>query len=207
LPSRLVVGGPDGGSAALPVGGEIDVRAWADQADLPYLGGHAQFRMGSYGISSSSFSAVARDVLTNTELDLLGRYPVDVNGERYWIGAKVGVHDNDFMAFEGCLDPGCQIDTSPVNVVGLALGAEVGADVGPVSFVGGYTLGLAQFSQPYSNALDLDLGYAVAGPVYVDAGFSMLARSIVLKGADTGLDRGSLNDSQAIFKLGAGVAF
>jgi hypothetical protein len=35
----------------------------------------------------------------------------------------------------------------------------------------------------------------------------MLARSIVLKGADTGLDRGSLNDSQAIFKLGAGVAF
>ncbi|MEQ1505607.1 MAG: invasin domain 3-containing protein, partial [Myxococcota bacterium] len=210
LPSRLAVGGPDGGSPASPVGGELDLRMWGDGIELPALGVHGQVRLSSYGIAAAVFDDVARDALTNVEIDLLARYPFDVAGDRYWVGGKAGFHYNDFLLFTGCLDVGCTVAYEPVTIPGLGIGAELGAEVGDLYLVGGYTLGLAQGSEPYSNGLDVDLGYefvdAGVGGLFADLGFSMLTRSVVLEGQDSGLARGSLDDSQMMVKLGVGFS-
>ncbi|MEQ1569987.1 MAG: hypothetical protein ABMA64_30415, partial [Myxococcota bacterium] len=207
LPSRLAVGGPDGGSPASPVGGEVDLRAWGDPIGAAGLGLHGQLRLGSYGITAAEFGAVARDLLVNTELDLLARYPFAAGGDRYWVGVKGGLHVNDFMLFEGdCVDPGCPIETTTLQVPSLSGGIEAGADVGRLSLLAGYGFGLAQLRQPYASAVDVNLGYTFSGPWYADLGFSMLTRSIVLEGADSGLERGTIDDAHTMLKLGIGVA-
>lgn len=207
LPSRLAVGGPDGGSPATPVGGEADLRVFGDAIGVPWVGGHGQLRAAGYTITSAAFNGPASDMLVNAELDLLLRYPFQVGRDQYWVGAKGGFHDNDFMVFTGCLDPGCQVKFEPVNVTGLGVGAEIGADVADrLHLIAGYTLGLAGGTDPYANAIDLDLGYEAIDRLFFDLGFTSLSRSVVIEGADSGLPRGTLTDANMIFKLGAGIA-
>lgn len=206
LPSTFSVGGPDGGSAASPVGGEVDLRAWGDPAGLPFLGVHGQFRFTSYGIEAPALQGEVDDVLYNTSVSLLGRYPFDVGGDRYWVGGKVGFQLNDFLLFQGCLDPGCEVSFDPLSAPSLGLGAELGAELGDLFLVAGYTGGLARATQPYANAVDVDLGYGFLENVYADLGFSVLSRTVRLVGIDSELERGSLSDSQMMFKLGVGVA-
>ncbi|MCB9689556.1 MAG: hypothetical protein H6735_31250 [Alphaproteobacteria bacterium] len=207
LPSRLAVGGPDGGSPAAPVGGEADLRVFGDAIGVPWVGAHGQIRAAGYTITSSAFNGPASDMLINAELDLLLRYPFQVGRDQYWVGAKGGFHDNDFMVFTGCLEPGCQVKFEPVNVTGLGIGAEIGADVADrLHLIAGYTLGLAGGTDPYANAIDLDVGYEAIDRVFFGLGFTSISRSVVLEGADSGLPRGTLTDANMIFKLGAGIA-
>ncbi len=205
LPSRLAIGG-DAGAPALPLGGEVDARIWGDEHGLSFIGVHGQLRGAAYSISSEVFSEPTRDVLLNAELDVLARYPFTVGADQYWVGAKGGFHANDFSYYEGCLEAGCSVTYAPQTVTGLGVGAEIGADVGRAFLVAGYTLGLASATQPYSNAVDLDLGYEVVDRVFVDLGFTSLTRSVVLRGADSGVDRATLSDANTIFKLGLGFA-
>jgi hypothetical protein len=205
LPSTLAVGGPDGGAPASPFGGELDVRAWGDEvADLPYIGVHGQVRAASYGIAAEQFADVASDVLYNVELDLLARYPFESGSDLYWVGAKAGFHYNDFILFTGCLEADCTVNFEPLGVPGAALGVELGAEVLDLYLIGGYTFGLAQFSKPYSNAIDVNIGYGFLDNVFADLGLSMLTRTVLLEGQDSGLERGELSDSHLMIKLGAG---
>ncbi len=204
LPSTLVVGDPDG-SAALPVGAELDARAWGDEvADLPYIGVHGQFRFASYGIAATEFASVARDVMYNLELDVLGRIPIRVDEDLYWIGGKAGVHFNDFILFTGCLEPDCEVNFEPLGVTGLGVGAEVGAEVMDLYLIAGYTSGFAQFTKLYSSAIDINLGYGFIEHAFADLGLSMLSRQVSLQGEDSGLQRGEISDSHLMFKLGVG---
>lgn len=208
LTAALRVGGPDGGSAATPVGGEVDLRAWGDAIDAPYLGLHARARFASYGIASTAFDGVARDVLNNVDVEFAGRLPFDLltGGDRYWVGAKLGFAYSDFLLFTGCLDQGCVVAYEPIGVAGLGFGPEFGVELDAFHLIGGYTVGLASGSEPYSNAFDVEAGYEVVERVYVDLGVGVTSRTVVLQGADSGLARGQLTDSQMMAKLGVGFA-
>ena len=134
------------------------------------------------------------------------RYPYEVGGDQFWVGGKAGFHYDDFMVFTGCLQPGCVVSFDPLSMPGLGLGAELGAELDTLYFIGGYTHGLANFIMPYSSTVDANLGLEVIENGFVDLGFSWVARSILLQGVDSGMERGQLTDGQVIFKLGAGIA-
>jgi hypothetical protein len=206
LPTKLAVGRGDAGGPAAPLGGEFDLRAWGDSLGVPYVGVHGQARFSRYGVQAEAFGGTANDILPSVNIDVLGRYPLDLAGDRYWVGAKAGFHYTDFLSYQGCLEPGCQVRTTPVPVAGLGLGGELGAEIGPLYVVGGYTLGLANASKPYANAVDLNVGYAFVDHFFADLGFGMLTRQVVLQGTESGLDRGALTDSQLMLELGVGFS-
>jgi hypothetical protein len=206
LPTTLAVGRGDAGGPAAPLGGELDLRAWGDALGVPYVGVHSQARFSRYGVQAEAFGGVASDILPSVNLDLVGRYPLDLAGDRYWVGAKAGFHYTDFLTYNGCLEPGCQVRTLPVGVAGLGLGGELGAEIGDLFVIGGYTLGLANGSKPYANAIDLNVGYAFVDHVFADLGFGMLTRQVVLQGTESGLERGALTDSQLMLELGVGFS-
>lgn len=207
LNRSLSVGG-EAGSPASPAGFELDGRVWLDAANVPYLGFHAAMRNTWYSIQSASFATPATDQLFNAEIELLGRVPFDVGAERFWVGAAAGFHYDDFIFFEGCIDqPGCSVGYAPLSVPGLGLGPELGAEIGRVYVVGGYTIGLANFSQPYRNAFDLNVGVRVVGSAFVDVGFGTVTRRVDLVGAESLTVRGQLSDAQMMLDLGVGVGF
>lgn len=206
LPATLAVGG-QGGSAASPAGLEFDGRLWFDAVDLPWLGVHATTRATWYSIEADIFEQAATDSLLDIELDVLGRVPVELGSDLVWFGGRAGFRYDDFVVFEGCLEAGCTLGYSAVGVAGLGLGPEVGGELGRLFFVGGYSLGLARGTQPFSHSLDLEVGFHVVDPIYVDLGFSSVSRRVELRGADSDLLRGDVSDAQMLGRLGVGVAF
>ena len=82
----------------------------------------------------------------------------------------------------------------------------MGAELGSLHFIAGYGMGLAGFTRPYSNIVDVDVGAEIVDHVFIDLGFSWVDRNVILEGAESGLERGTLNDEQLVFKLGAGFA-
>ncbi len=202
LPRSLEVGGDS--SPATPGGVELAARAY--HPDIPYVGGQVSFRAANYSIDAAQFSQPANDWLYDVQANILGRYPFDVGADQYWVGAKAGFHYDDFMIFTGCLDPGCEVNFDPLALAGLGIGAELGAEIGDLFFVGGYTQGLAQASVPYSNTVDAEIGYEVIENGFVDLGFNWINRYVLLEGADSGEGRGEVADNQLVFKLGVGVA-
>jgi len=204
LPQQLVVGGASGGRAATPVGAEINARMWVP--DIPYLGAVANVRFSRYAIAAAEFNGEAPDWLNDIQVDVVGRYPFDVNGDQYWVGGKAGVHYNDFMIFTGCLDPGCQVNFDPLGLVGLGIGVEAGLEVSGLFAIAGFTEGLASFTVPYSTAVDANVGYQLHTNAFVDLGFTYMNRALILEGTDSGLDRGELSDGQIMGKIGAGFS-
>ena len=80
------------------------------------------------------------------------RAPFRAGDDMFWAGARAGFHYDDFIFFEGCLDqPGCEIGYRPLGVPGLALGPELGAELGPAFVVASYTFGFANGTSPYLN--------------------------------------------------------
>ena len=205
LPSTLTFGG-DGGAAASPAGIEADLRAWLDEVGVPYLGFHGKLRSSWYAVEADIFDAPASDSLLTLGFDVVGRYPFDTAGDRFWIGAKAGVAYDDFILFEGCLDPSCTLEYSSLGVASLTLGPELGAEMGPLFLVAGYGFGLANFSQPYRHAVDVNLGVHFIDNAFVDVGFSSVSRRVDLLGADSGVQRGELSDSQMLGTFGVGFA-
>jgi hypothetical protein len=203
LNTSLAVGPPDGGRAAGPVGYEVDARVWVPS--VPYLGFHGSFRSTYYQIDAAPFSSPAKDWLNDLRLDVDGRYPFEVGAnDQLWIGAKAGFRYNDFMLFKGCLEPSCQVEYSAVGLPGFAVGPEIGAEIGNGYVIGAYEGGFANFTTPYSNAIDLDVGYDLYDGLIGDLGFGWSTRTVLLQSADKGEDRGTLSDQQILVRLSLG---
>jgi len=207
LNRALTVGG-GAGSPASPAGFEVDGRLWLDPASVPYVGVHASLRNTWYSIRSDAFDEPARDQLLQGGIDLLLRYPFQPGNDTFWLGARGGFHYDDFIYFEGCVDqPGCAVGFKPLSVPGLAVGPELGAEIGPAFVIGSYSFGLANFTQPYRHAFDLDVGLELAGPLFAEIGFGAVSRRVELVGASSDTVRGQLNDAQMLFDVGLGVGF
>ncbi len=207
LPDALAVGGDTGGRAATPLGAELDATGWFDVIDLLDVGFHANFRMTRYAIASSAFSDPISDSLYNIEVDAAARVPIAIGSDQLHAGIRAGFKYDDFMVFRGCLDPGCTVDYGPVGVPALALGLEIGAEIEKAYIVAALTEGFGNFTQFYSTTVDANVGYNFHRNVFADVGFTGVFRSVDLQGADSGLTRGSLADSQIMAKAGVGVSF
>jgi hypothetical protein len=203
LPQPLSVGGEGGGTPAAPMGAQLGARAWF----VDYFGASATFRSTWYAIQAANFNEPAPDWLYDADVSVHARYPFDVGDDQFWLGAKAGYRYNDFLLFTGCFDDGCIVSFEALGVHGLGVGGELGAEVGPFFLLGGYTHGLANFSTPYSSTVDVDLGWAFVEHVFADIGFTSSSRSVTLQGADSGLTRGEIRDSQLVFRGGVGVQF
>ena len=59
---------------------------------------------------------------------------------------------------------------------------------------------------PYSQTVDLDVGYHIIDPLFVNLGFSNLSRRVELQGDTDGTLYGTLSDNQLGFRLSVGYA-
>jgi hypothetical protein len=201
LPSTLSVSGAD---SASPWGFEADGRAYLPM--LPYLGLRGSFRATAYSIAAGAFEGEAKDWLYDASFDVLGRYPFNVGSDMFWVGGRAGFRYNDFMVFTGCLTEGCTVSYEPLALPGIGVGAEGGAEIGIVYIVTGYTHGFANATVPYLSQVDFNAGVQVHDNVFIDAGFTSVSRKVVLRGQDSGIDRGELADGQFMGKLGVGFS-
>ncbi|MEZ4318119.1 MAG: invasin domain 3-containing protein [Myxococcota bacterium] len=200
LPRSLVVGGPDGGSPAGLAGIEADARAWF----LPYVGAHVGFRSTRYSISAETFSDPAPDWITHLRADAAVRYPFAVGSDQFWIGASGGFQLDDFIVFKGCLEPGCEVTYEPLTLPGLEVGAELGAEVGPLFFIGNVSRGFAFATVGYRTGVDVDIGYEVHENVFVDLGGAFISRRLRVEGDTSGTEFGQLEDTQLVGRLSVG---
>jgi len=173
------------------------------------LGLHAGYRATYYGITTEAFAGqVARDALNNLEIDGLVRLPLDLESNRFWVGGRIGLHLNDFIYFTEERDESAVVYRySTLLVPSLALGAEVGGEVGPVYFTGGVVRGLAYARNGYSTGLDVNVGYDIADNVAIDVGLATMRRGIDVVGSESGEVRGQLEDGHTLFKAGLGLSF
>ncbi|MBX2796694.1 MAG: Ig-like domain-containing protein [Myxococcales bacterium] len=200
------VGGAAGGSPASPYGGELDARAWGDELGLAALGVHVSGRLTSYAIDAPAFGEVINDTLGQLELDVLGRLPLDLGGNRFWLGGRAGLHRADFITFESCTEADCDVNVQPLGASALGLGAEVGADVGRLYLLAGYSGKFAGLELPYANAFDAEVGVTLVRYLYLSGGLGVISRSADLVGVQSEARRGVVEDSQILFRLGAGFA-
>lgn len=196
--------GNGNGAGARAAGGSIGATVWVP--DLEYLGFQGHLRFLAYSVESGAFDGTAADWLYDGGLFAIGRYPVDIDGGRVWAGGRLGFTYDDFLVFEGCLDPGCQVDFSTISTPGLGIGPRAGLEMGPVLGEIGYTGGLAAGSRPYRNAFDLEVGARVADPLTVEASLDIIGRAISLAN-DGGDVRGTIRDNQTVIGLGLGAVF
>lgn len=204
LPSTLSMGGQGSGGPATPLGFEVDARAWLPA--VPYVGARASYRGSSYSMLVPGFGRPVDDWLNNVQVELLGRYPFDVGADRFWVGARAGLHSSNAQLFQGCIEQGCQVEVSSIPFHALGLGGEIGAEFGQLFFTGAYVHGFLRGTVPFSQAVDIDLGYDVTQDVSVNIGFSSLSRKVSIQGSESGTIFGEVQDSQLIFKLGMGFA-
>ena len=108
--------------------------------------------------------------------------------------------------YTGSLESGV-VNYSNFLVPSLDVGAEIGAQVGGLGVIAGFTEGLAYFSVPSRTAIDFDVTYDVADPLYIHGGFGVQTRRLPVISSTTDIEQGVLTDGQLMFTLGAGVAF
>ena len=164
--------------------------------------------MRYYQYSDSLISGGAgqlRDVLPTPDGGFIAvgaAYGVSHNGQSY--GQDAWVIKVDSM---GCLEPGCDVEWDSLLLPGLEVGASIGAEFGPVFFIGSYNQGLASATIPYRAAVDADVGVEVHKNVFIDLGLGFVSRQLLVRGADTESEYGQLSDTQWVGRLSLGVQF
>jgi hypothetical protein len=209
IPARFSIGrGVPGAKPAGTTGVELDGRAWL----FDYLGGHLTARFSRYSFTSEVFSRPLGDWITHLRASLNGRVPIRLpsSGGRenlVWFGVHGGAQVDDFLVFEGCIEPGCTVEYGSILVPAIELGADVGAEVGPLHVVASIDQGWAGGSVPFRFGFDLEAGYAVTQQFTVGAGASGVVRQIAIQGADSGRQFGGIVDGQYMGRLFVGLQY
>jgi len=207
LDDIFAIGGPVGGKNATPMGFEADGRAWLPM--FPYVGAQVHYRAAYYGITASIFGdSVAHDALHDFRVGLIGRYFFDFADTRLHAGARAGFHLNDLIYFseQPNTDPQ-QYRYDTLIVPSLALGAEIGADVGKFYGVVGFDRELAYGSGAYAWTGDLTVGYDITNNLTVDLGVETMQREMNLVGDPSEALLGTVTDGTWLARAGLGLAF
>lgn len=215
LPGPILNQTVDVGSATgstLPYGIEFDARVWSDPLGIPYVGVHVQARTSQYEHVYTEFAEgveiTANDALNHIDVDFLGRYPVSFDEHRLWVAGGVGFRAEDFLVLEGCLAPGCELALVDIPRTSWGLRAEASAEMfGHFGALIGYRADFVADVQHAAHLADLELSYIFADHISIHLGGAYLQRFTRLLGANSGVVRADINDSQWILKLGVGARY
>ncbi|MCO4746451.1 MAG: Ig-like domain-containing protein [Proteobacteria bacterium] len=202
LPDRFSVGASSGPNA-MSLGFDVDARAWF----IKYIGAEVHVRSTFHGVQAAVFGdQVAPDTLMLVEAHGLARYPFQAGSNSFHIGARAGVGVSDFIYYSGDADGGV-VDYANFVVPSLDLGAEIGAQIGDLGLLAGFTEGLAYFSVPSRTSIDIGATYDITDPIFIHAGFGVQSRKLPVIGNNTGDEQGVITDGQLQGTIGAGIAF
>ncbi len=195
-------------------GFQAAARVWVP--GLPYLGANVEVRAGRYTLAPEPLcKALGRpcsdaepvgDWLVDAKVLAAGRYPFDVGGSQFWVGAQAGWSQSDVQAYK-VIDNAIELDQ--ISISSLAIGPEVGVEVGENLFFHTYFLEhLAGFTTPYNTQFGVDGGYAFGSgeglAPYLAAAYDFSARKVGVENAG-GDPVGEISDGQHAVTLSVGI--
>ncbi len=194
-------------------GFQVAARVWVP--GIPYVGADVEVHAGNYTIDPAPLCArlgrpcegtdSVGDWLVEARILGAGRYPFDVGSTQFWVGGRVGATMSDIQAYK-VLEGEIQLEQFPIW--SLAIGPEVGAEIGENVFVHTYFLeNLAGGTSPYNTQFGVDGGYAFGSGLvkpYVSAAYDLSIRTLSIENQG-GEQVGELQDTQHAVTISVGV--
>ncbi len=147
------------------------------------------------------------DWYTTTRAVVVGRYPFEVGSSQFHVGLRAGVSESDVQVFTVISDA---INLDQLALVGLAAGAELGADLKfgqqNVFFVTHFTENLAGGTTPYNHEFGAEIGWAILDPMFVSASYDLAIRTAQVQN-DKGAIVGQIDDTLHGGTIAVGVQF
>lgn len=194
---------------------QVAARAWVPS--LPYIGADVEVRAGRYTLDPAPLctklgrpcadAGAVGDWLVEAHVLAAGRYPFDVGASQFWIGARAGWSQSDMQAYK-VVNNAIELEQLPIS--SLAVGPEVGAEIGENVFLHTYFLeSLAGGTNPYNTQFGVDGGYTFGSGggmrPYVSAAYDFSVRKLGV--LNSGGDQvGELQDTQHAVTISAGVS-
>lgn len=209
LDSSVTVGG-EGQPSGTPIGAEVQAKAWLDAVGLPYIGFDGGYRLSAWSLTAPEFGGVEiNDVIQHGHIEVAARYPyVFGEGSQFYLAARLGAEFSDFLYFTGSFDnDDARYET--LVVPAFRFGGEVGVDIGPFYARAAVLQSLQGTAIPFATTVDVNLGYDIAGPLFVDVGLLYQSRSSTVFADRDGVlvALGALTDDQVLGRVGLGVGF
>lgn len=198
--------------SALSQGFNVNGRLWLPM--VKYLGAEVQAKSTRYSLDPAALCAAlgrpcadsgnVGDWVTDVRGLIVGRYPFESGKSQFWVGARVGYDLSDVQAIQSKSN---SVDLTQVPISSLAVGAELGANIGPkVFFHTDFTEYLAGGTTPFDTTFNVEAGYAFLDNLYLSAALDIGIRKIdVLSSNDEKI--GEVSDSLMGGTASLGVQF
>ncbi len=186
--------------ASVTHGFSVNGQVWLPM--VKYLGADVALSSNRYGLDPSSLctalgkpcadSSTVSDWVTDFNAVVVGRYPFEAGANQFWVGGRVGYDSTDVQAIQSKKS---SVDLTQIGVNSLAVGAELGANIGPKVYLHtDFTEYLAGGSAPFDSTFNLSGGYTIIDHVYVGLAFDMAIRKIDVLTSE-GVKLGEVSDS------------
>ena len=202
LEQTMAVGG-DAGPNAMPAGFELGFRGHFHEN----FGLEASFRSTFYSITAEEFQGqTAPDSLLVGQAVALARYPFAMDNSVFSVGARLGLHFDDFIVFTGSVEDNV-IEYSGLGMPALVMGAELGLELDAMRLSASLSEGLARFALPYATEFKVSADFELGDYLFGRVGLTSVNRRVRIVGADSGSVLGTIEDSQLLGQVGLGYAF
>jgi hypothetical protein len=130
--------------------------------------------------------------VTDFSAVVVGRYPFEAGANQFWVGGRVGYDNTDVQAIQS---KKTSVDLTQIGVNSLAVGAELGANIGPKVYLHtDFTEYLAGGSAPFDSTFNVTGAYTIIDHIYVGLAFDMAIRKIDVLTSE-GVKIGEVSDS------------
>ncbi len=169
---------------ALSQGFNVNGRLWLPM--VKYVGAEVQVKSSRYSLDPAPLCAalgrpcadaeLVGDWVTDVRGLVVGRYPFESGSSQFWVGARAGYDLSDVQAIQSKSN---SVDLTQVAISSLAVGAELGANVGPkLFFHTDFTEYLAGGTTPFDTTFNVEGGYAFLPNVYFSIAYDLGFRKI-----------------------------
>ncbi|MSP56377.1 MAG: hypothetical protein EXR69_12360 [Myxococcales bacterium] len=169
---------------AVSQGGTVTALAFVP--GVKYVGGELALRGIRYSLDPTALcealgrpcadSAAIANWVTDVRLVGVARYPFESGKSQFWVGARVGGALNNVLVIQAAKN---KLNLTPIAIGSLALGAELGANIGSkVFFRTDFTEYLAGFTAPYTHSFNVEGGFAFLPNVYASVAYDLSIRKI-----------------------------
>ncbi len=187
----------------MPAGFELGLRGWFHEN----VGLETSFRSTFYSITAEEFQGqTAPDSLLVGQAIVLARHPIAMENSTFYLGAKAGLHFDDFIVFTGSVEDNV-IEYSGLGMPAFVMGAEIGLEMDSLRITSSLSEGLARFSMPYATEFKLTAEVDFGEYLFGRFGLTSVNRKVLIVGADSGSELGSIEDGQLLGHLGLGYTF